>query len=77
MYVMKIKDKILEIRYSLGVSQRVLAELLGVETVTISSYERGVRKPCMDSLIKLMKLCSKHKIPLELLEIEDIHDPHG
>ena len=36
---------ITSIRYDLGMSQADFAKVLGVSTVTVSSWEQGVRKP--------------------------------
>lgn len=42
---MEIKDRIRELRKEVRMTQQEVADRLGVNHVTISGYERGVRKP--------------------------------
>lgn len=46
-------NRIKELREKSGKSQEVLANLLGVQVATISRYEKGLREPDNNSLIKL------------------------
>ena len=42
---MEIKDRLKALRKEAGYTQQEVADRLGVNHVTISGYERGVRKP--------------------------------
>lgn len=42
---MEIKHRIKALRKEMGLTQQEVADRLGVNHVTISGYERGVRKP--------------------------------
>ncbi len=47
-------------RQVLGVSQAVLAQLLGASTDTVQSWEQGVREPCTMAC-RLLDLINKHR----------------
>ncbi len=50
-------DKLLiQMRKDKGITQRELAEYLGVKTVTVSAYEKGRIMPPPDKIYKLTKL---------------------
>ena len=49
-------NKIREVRKSLGYSQDVLAEKLGVSKVTICWYENGERTPSLENFLKLSEI---------------------
>ena len=44
------KDRLKELRTAKGISQQELAEELSVHTMTISGYERGIRRPNFETL---------------------------
>lgn len=46
----KIADRIKQLRRKKGVSQSQLAEAIGVKNNTVSTWERGTRKPDFDAL---------------------------
>lgn len=62
--VMKVSDKIQELRKSAGYSQEKLAELLHVSRQAVSKWEAGAALPTLDNLIELSKLFS---VPLDTL----------
>lgn len=47
------KNRLKELRLANGLSQQELAKIMGVHPMTISGYERGVRRPDFDLLDKL------------------------
>lgn len=49
----EFKDRLKELRLANGLSQQELAKIMGVHPMTISGYERGVRRPDFDLLDKL------------------------
>ena len=49
---MKICENIRNRRKEMGLTQKGLAELSGVPTITIQNYERGIRQPWIDNLQK-------------------------
>lgn len=53
---MRLSKNIKYLRTAAGHTQNQLSQYLGVERSTISSYERGVRRPDIDKLQKLTKL---------------------
>ena len=48
--MVKIADRIKQLRKKKGVSQSQLAETIGVKNNTVSTWERGTRKPDFDAL---------------------------
>jgi len=48
-----LKDRFRLLRQKLGLSQKEMAEGLGVPSTTISKYERGEVKPAADILAKI------------------------
>lgn len=50
------RERLKELRKSLGMKQSVLGELLGVNRSMISKYENGDRKPTIDAIIKLSRI---------------------
>lgn len=46
----KIADRIKQLRKKKGISQSQLAEAIGVKNNTVSTWERGTRKPDFDAL---------------------------
>lgn len=50
---MNLANRIVEIRLSLGLSQKKVAEITGLRQSSISSWELGRRTPLPDGLIKL------------------------
>jgi transcriptional regulator with XRE-family HTH domain len=57
-----MKDKIKQARIEAFLTQKQLAEKVGVLQKDISRYERGERKPKLDKLMLIAKATSK---PLE------------
>ena len=51
----KFKDRLKELRIEKELSQSKLAEKLGVDFRTISNWENGVRKPDIDTLVKIAR----------------------
>jgi len=51
--------KLKTLRKRKGLSQKQLAEALGVDQSSISKYERGTRTPSVTSLILLVKTLGK------------------
>ena len=49
----KIADRIKQLRKKKGVSQSQLAEAIGVKNNTVSTWERGTRKPDLNALYLL------------------------
>ena len=45
------------VRLRAGLSQRQLAEKLGVNDTTISAYERGRTKPTIDTIFEILEIC--------------------
>lgn len=50
-----MNKKLKELRKEKGVSQRVVAEAIGVSTAAYANYEHGTREPSYEVLIKLCK----------------------
>ena len=48
--MVKTADRIKQLRKKKGVSQSQLAEAIGVKNNTVSTWERGTRKPDFDAL---------------------------
>lgn len=44
-----------ELRLVKNISQRKLGEILGVANQTISSWEKGINEPDLDTLVKISK----------------------
>ncbi len=51
--IIKMGERIREARIECGLSQRVLAEKIGMAQNTIAQYEAGTAKPRLDVLFKL------------------------
>lgn len=49
----EFKDRLKELRLANGLSQQELADSLQVHAMTISGYERGIRRPDFDTLDEL------------------------
>lgn len=60
----KISDRIKQLRKKKGVSQSQLAEAIGVKNNTVSTWERGTRKPDVDAL---HLLSDYFEVPFEYL----------
>lgn len=50
---MEFKDRLKELRKSLNLTQKELAEKIGLSAITIRSYESGRRAPNSEALVKL------------------------
>jgi transcriptional regulator with XRE-family HTH domain len=46
----EFKDRLKELRTAKGISQQELADMLNVHAMTISGYERGIRRPNFEML---------------------------
>ncbi len=46
-------QRLIELRLALGVSQRMIAEYLGVTNQTYSNYETGKREPSREMVLRL------------------------
>mgnify|MGYP002798721837 FL=1 len=64
--VMNIGRRIAEERQRAGLTQSALAEKLGLATVTIRQYERGVREPKIDTLRKIAEVISNSGNPIDV-----------
>lgn len=53
---MEIKERLKALRKEAGLTQQEVADRLGVNHVTISGYERGVRKPGFEEADQLADL---------------------
>ena len=49
-------NKLMELRNEKGISQKKLAELMGVAQTTVSAWERGTREPDFETVIKLCRI---------------------
>ena len=50
---MEFKDRLKELRTDHQLTQQELADAIGVHVMTISGYERGIRKPDFETLDKI------------------------
>ena len=50
---MEFKDRLKDLRREHDLTQQELADQIGVHVMTISGYERGIRKPDFETLDKL------------------------
>lgn len=50
--------KIKELRTNMDLTQKEFAELINVSTVSISSYETGVKTPSLDMIINIAQKCN-------------------
>ena len=66
---LKIKSRISELRQRTGITQKQLAELVGVTDITVANWERG--RTGLDEFQRVAKLCAVLKCrPDELFEEE-------
>ena len=64
-----MKEKLKLLRKELGISQKVVAEAIGVTLSAYSNYEQGLREPSNQILINL---CKFYKVSADyLLGLED------
>ncbi len=49
----KIKERLKRLRKENGVSQKEVADYIGVSVSAYSNYEQGIREPSLDVLLKL------------------------
>lgn len=49
----KIKERLKRLRKENGVSQKEVADYIGVSVSAYSNYEQGIREPSLDMLLKL------------------------
>ncbi len=50
--------KIKELRTNMDLTQKEFAELINVSTVSVSSYETGVKTPSLDMIINIAQKCN-------------------
>ena len=62
---MKFSDKVKYVRMKLGLSQKALAQELGVTYATISRWENDSRTPQMATLGKFYNFCERRGIAFE------------
>ncbi len=68
-----IADKIRELRFKNGISQKKLAERLGCSGSIISSYELGTKRPSYETLVSLARIFN---VTTDyLLGVENRRDP--
>lgn len=60
------------LRESKGIKQEEMSNMIGVEQGTISSWENGNRKPCIDMIVVLAKL---FEVSLDNLILNPIEPP--
>lgn len=71
---MKIKLNIKKVRKEKGLSQKELAEILGVHQVNVSEYERGTQYPSLERLVQLAEALD---LTLdELVEYKKAHEKY-
>ena len=66
------RDKVIEHRAALGLSQQQLADKAGIGVRTIGNYESGARLPYAAQLYKLAKALG---VSTEYLKNDEIEDP--
>ena len=66
------RDKVIEHRAALGLSQQQLADKAGIGVRTIGNYESGTRLPYAAQLYKLAKALG---VSTEYLKNDEIEDP--
>ena len=68
---MEFKDKLKQLRRQKGVTQKDVAEAIGVTLSAYSNYEQGLREPSNQILINL---CKYYEVSADyLLGIEDYY----
>ena len=67
---MEFKDKVLNLRAKLNLSQKALGELLHVSLGTINRWETGKVQPTKKALCAFNQLCNNKSIKLE----EELHN---
>ncbi|MCI8644322.1 MAG: helix-turn-helix transcriptional regulator [Lachnospiraceae bacterium] len=50
---MKFCERLRELRKQSSISQKNIAQQLGIHVVTLQQYERGVREPNIETLLKM------------------------
>ena len=65
-------EKVLDARSALGLTQPQLAELVGVSTRTVISYEKGEKSPRQSTMMKLAKAL---KVSVKFLSDDSCEDP--
>ena len=58
------------LREKLGMTQQELADKMGIHQVNVANYERGIRKPNEENMLKLAKILKVNPIDLEIGEVE-------
>lgn len=73
---MSYASNIKRARRAAGLTQQELAQKVGIATITLQQYERGVREPRLERLKEIAAACA---VPLAHLTdiIEDITTVHG
>ena len=60
-HVMKLSEKIIELRKTKGMTQEALAELCNVSRQSISKWEADIALPELDKLLILSEIFGKRK----------------
>ncbi len=68
---MKSAEMVKKIRLAFCLEQKEFGELMGISKQAIWQYERGMRRPRLQSVRKLLELAKKKKIKAE---VEDFID---
>lgn len=55
----ELRDKCIEYRAEHNLSQKELATMVGVSTITIFNIENGTHKPLATTIAKLLKIINK------------------
>lgn len=58
----KLMEALALVRYESGLSQRVLAEQLGVSKKTIQNWEQGVNQPPLDMIFNWFRVCGENPV---------------
>ena len=59
---MRFKDKVLKVRETLFISQKTLADSLGVSFATVNRWEQGHTEPNLITKAKFERFCLKNNI---------------
>ena len=71
---MQFYERLRELRKQSSLTQKAIAQQLGIHVVTLQQYERGVREPNIESLLKMAIL---FEVSLDdLLCLEDFKYSH-
>ncbi len=63
---MLMQDSIKKLRLSLCLDQKEFGDMIGVDKSSICNYEKGLRKPRLPVIRKMMELVKKNKLKFTL-----------